>query len=111
MAVKRGWYKLHDRRLQYPQEEGPGLFAALHNPYAFATAQVRHVLRTHAWGDVAPEDLEDAVQDALLWAWERRHCAHITDFPAYISTLIRENCASAAGAAPDRHPRSRPQHP
>ncbi len=90
MAVKRGWYTLHYHHLQYPQDDGPGLFATLHNPYAFATAQVRHVLRTHAWGDVAPEDLEDAVQDALLWAWERRHCAHITDFPAYISTLIRE---------------------
>ena len=89
-AVKRGWYTQHYHPLQYPQDEGPGLFATLHNPYAFATAQVRHVLRTHAWGDVTPEDLEDAVQDALLWAWERRHCAHITDFPAYISTLIRE---------------------
>ena len=89
-AVKRGWYTQHYYHLQYPQDAGPGLFAALQNPYAFATAQVRHVLRAHAWGDVAPEDLEDAVQDALLWAWERRHCAHITDFPAYISTLIRE---------------------
>jgi DNA-directed RNA polymerase specialized sigma24 family protein len=39
---------------------------------------------------VPPEDLEDAVQDALLWAWERRHCAHVTDFPAYISTVIRQ---------------------
>jgi hypothetical protein len=89
-AVKRGWYTQHYHHLQYPQEEGPGLFTTLQNPYAFATAQVRHVLRTHAWGDVTPEDLEDAVQDALLWAWERRHCRHITDFPAYISTVIRE---------------------
>ena len=89
-AIKRGWYTQHYHHLQYPQDEGPGLFATLQNPYAFATAQVRHVLRTHAWGDVAPEDLEDAVQDALLWAWERRHCAHIADFSPYISTLIRE---------------------
>jgi DNA-directed RNA polymerase specialized sigma24 family protein len=51
---------------------------------------VRHVLRTHAGGAVAPEDLADAVQDALLWAWERRHCPHITDFPAYMSTVIRQ---------------------
>jgi hypothetical protein len=89
-ALKRGWYTQHYHRLQYPQDEGPGLFATLTNPYAFATAQVRHVLRTHAWGDVTPEDFEDAIQDALLWAWERRHCTHIADFPAYISTLIRE---------------------
>ena len=89
-ALKRGWYTQHYHRPQYPQDEGPGLFTTLTNPYAFATAQVRHVLRAHAWGDVAPEDVEDAVQDALLWAWERRHCAHITDFPAYISTVIRQ---------------------
>jgi hypothetical protein len=89
-AVKRGWYTQHYHHLQYPQDEGPGLFATLTNPYAFATAQVRHVLRAHVWGEVTPEDLEDAVQDALLWAWERRHCAHIADFPAYISTVIRE---------------------
>ena len=88
-AVKRGWYTRHYHHAQYPQAEGPGLFATLQNPYAFATAQVGHVLRTDAWGDVTPEDFEDAVQDALLWAWERRHCAHITDFPAYISTVIR----------------------
>ena len=72
--------------MQYPQEEGPGLFTTLTNPYAFVTAQVRHVLRAQAWRGVTPEDVEDAVQDALLWAWERRHCRHITDFPAYIST-------------------------
>jgi hypothetical protein len=89
-AVKRGWYTQHYHHLQYPQDEGPGLFATLTNPYAFATAQVRHVLRAHVWGEVTPEDLEDAVQDALLWAWERRHCTHIADFPAYISTVIRE---------------------
>ena len=82
-AVKRGWYTQHYHRPQYPQDEGPGLFATLTNPYAFVTAQVRHVLRTHAGGAVAPEDVEDAVQDALLWAWERRHCAHITDFPTF----------------------------
>ena len=96
-ALKQGWYTQHYHHLQYPQDEGPGLFATLQNPYAFATAQVRHVLRTHAWGDVAPEDLEDAVQDALLWAWERRHCTHITDFPAYISTLIREKLRKRPG--------------
>ena len=89
-ALKRGWYTQHYRRPQYPQDEGPGLFATLTNPYAFVTAQVRHVLRTHAWGAVALEDFEDIVQDALLWAWERRHCAHITDFPAYMSTVIRQ---------------------
>ncbi len=89
-ALKRGWYTQQYHHPQYPQDEGPGLFATLTNPYAFATAQVRHVLRAHAWGDVAPEDMEDAVQDALVWAWERRHCAHIADFPAYISTVIRE---------------------
>src|SRR6266851_10450613 len=55
-AVKQGWYTQHYHRLQYPQDEGPGLFATLTNPYAFATAQVRHVLRMHAWGDVTPED-------------------------------------------------------
>ena len=76
--------------MQYPQEEGPGLFTTLTNPYAFVTAQVRHVLRAQAWRGVTPEDVEDAVQDALLWAWERRHCRHITDFPAYISTVIRQ---------------------
>jgi len=67
-ALKRGWYTQQYHRPQYPQDEGPGLFATLQNPYAFVTAQVRHVLRAHTWGDVAPEDLEDAVQDALLWA-------------------------------------------
>jgi hypothetical protein len=65
-TVKRGWYTQHYHHLRYPQDEGPGQFATLTNPYAFATAQVRHVLRTYAWGAMAPEDLEDAVQDALL---------------------------------------------
>ena len=90
-AVKRGWYTRHYLAPQYPQDEGPGLFATLTNPYAFATAQVRHVLRTQEWGRMTPEDFEDAVQNALLWAWERRHCAHLTapDFPAYISAVIR----------------------
>ena len=96
-ALKRGWYTRHSHQPQYPQAEGPGLFATLQNPYAFVTAQVRHVLRTHAWGAVAPEDLEDAVQEALLWAWERRHCAPIADFPAYISTLIREQLRQRPG--------------
>ena len=41
-----------------------------HNLYAFATAQVHHVLRTHAWGALTCEDCEDAVQDALLWDLE-----------------------------------------
>ena len=36
------------------------------------------------------EDFEDAVYDALLWAWERRHGAHMTDFPGYISAVTRE---------------------
>lgn len=89
-AIKRGWYTQHYHQPQYPQDEGPGLFGTLGNPYAFATAQVRHVLRTHAGNAVTPEDLADAVQDALLWAWERRHCPHIADFPAYISTVIRQ---------------------
>ena len=89
-ALKRGWYTQHYHHMQYPQEEGPGLFTTLTNPYAFVTAQVRHVLRAQAWRGVTPEDFEDAVQDALLWAWERRHCRHITDFPAYISTVIRQ---------------------
>ena len=86
---------------QYPQDEGPGLFATLTNPYAFATAQVRYVLRTQAWGALPPEDFEDAVQDALLWAWERRHCAHLTapDFPGYISAVIRGKLRRR-GAAP-----------
>ena len=99
-AVKRGWYTRHYHHRQYPQAEGPGLFATLQNPYAFATAQVGHVLRTDAWGDVTPEDFEDAVQDALLWAWELRHCAHIADFPSYISTVIRKKL--------QRRPRRRP---
>jgi hypothetical protein len=89
-ALKRGWYTRHYHQMQYPQADGPGLFATLTNPYAFVTAQVRHVLRACARGDVTPEDVDDAVQDALLWAWERRHCTHITDFPAYISTVIRQ---------------------
>lgn len=96
-AVKRGWYTLHYHQPQYPQAEGPGLFDTLVNPYAFVTAQVRHVLRTHAGGAVPPEDLEDAVQDALLWAWERRHCPHITDFPAFISTVIRQKLRQRYG--------------
>jgi DNA-directed RNA polymerase specialized sigma24 family protein len=41
--------------------------------------------------------VEDAVQDALLWAWERRHCAHIADFPAYISTVIRQKLRQRHG--------------
>ena len=90
-AIKRGWYTLHYHHLQHPQDEGPGLFATLTNPYALATAQVRHVLCTQGWGALTREDFEDAVQEALLWAWERRHCAHLTapDFPAYISAVIR----------------------
>jgi hypothetical protein len=96
-AVKRGWYTQHYHHPQYPQDEGPGLFATLTNPYAFATAQVRHVLREQAWGDVTPEDVEDAVQDALLWAWERRHCRHIAHFPSYISTVIREKLRQRHG--------------
>ena len=90
-AVNRGWYTRHYLNPQYPQDEGPGLFPTLTNPYAFATAQVRHVLRTQDWGTLPPEDFEDAVQNALLWAWERRHCAHLTapDFPRYISAVIR----------------------
>jgi hypothetical protein len=96
-AIKRGWYTRHYHQPRYPQAEGPGLFATLTNPYAFVTAQVRHVLRTHAGGAVAPEDLDDAVQDALLWAWERRHCPHITDFPAFISTVIREKLRQRYG--------------
>ena len=63
--------------------------AILTNPYAFAMAQVRHVWRTHAWSTLTREDFDDAVQDELLWAWERRHCAYITDFPGYISAVIR----------------------
>ena len=64
-------------------------FATLTNPYAFATAASTHVFA--GLGRLTPEDFEDAVQDALLWAWERRHCAHIlaTDFPGYISAVIR----------------------
>ena len=96
-AVKRGWYTRHYHQPQYPQAEGPGLFATLTNPYAFVTAQVRHVLRTHAGSAVPPEDLDDAVQDALLWAWERRHCPHITDFPAFISTVIRQKLRQRYG--------------
>ena len=46
--------------------------------------------RTHVWNARTREDFEDAVQDALLCAWERRHCAHITDFPGYLSAVIRE---------------------
>ena len=88
-AVKRGWYTRHYHHAQYPQDEGPGQFATLTNPYAFVTAQVRHVLRTEGWGALSPEDFDDAVQDALLWAWERRHCAHIADYPRYISVVIQ----------------------
>ena len=88
-AVKRGWYNLYYHHAQYPQDEGPGQFATLTNPYAFVTAQVRHVLRTEGWGALSPEDFDDAVQDALLWAWERRHCAHIADYPRYISVVIQ----------------------
>src|SRR5262245_46002832 len=88
-AVKRGWYNLHYHHVQYPQDEGPGQFAALTNPYAFVTAQVRHVLRTEGWGALSPEDFEDAVQDGLLWAWERRHCTHIADYPRFISVVIQ----------------------
>jgi DNA-directed RNA polymerase specialized sigma24 family protein len=80
----------YHRPTQYPQKEGPGLFPTLTNPYAFATAQVRHVLRAQGCGVLTREDVDDAVQDALLWAWERRHCAHIADFPGYISAVIRE---------------------
>ena len=42
-------------------------------------------------GTLTREDFEDAVQDAPLSAWERRHCAHIlaTNFPGYISAVIR----------------------
>ena len=54
-AVKRGWYTRHYLNPQYPQDEGPGLFATLTNPYAFATAQVRYVLRTQAWGACPPK--------------------------------------------------------
>ena len=88
-AIKRGWYTLHYHHLQYPQDEGPGLFATFTNPYAFATTQVHHAWRTHAWSALSREDFEDAVQEALLWAWERRHCAHLTNFPGYISAVIR----------------------
>ena len=42
-------------------------------------------------GTLTREAFEDAVQDALLWAWERRHCAHIlaTNFPSYLGAVIR----------------------
>jgi hypothetical protein len=97
-AIKRGWYTLKYHNPQYPQHEGAGLFPTLENPYAFVTAQVRHVLRTHLQRGLPPEDFEDTVQDALLWAWERRHCQHIEDFPAYISTVIREKLRKRFGA-------------
>ena len=90
-AVKRGWYTLSYHQPQCPQAEGPGLFATLTNAYTFAMAQMRHVLRTQDWGTLTRENLEDAVQDVLLWAWERRHGAHIlaTNFPGSISAVIR----------------------
>ena len=87
-AVKRGWYTLKYHHPQYPQDDGEGHFSSLENPYAFATAQVRHVIHTHLPTGIPPEDFEDTVQDALVWAWERRHCQHIEDFPAYISTGV-----------------------
>ena len=85
--------------LQYPQDDGPGLLPTLTNPYAFATAQVRHVLRTYAWGALTREAFEDAVQDALLWAWERRHGAHMMDFPGSISAVIRGRLRRRKGRA------------
>jgi hypothetical protein len=88
-ARTRGWYTTHYHTPQYPQEEGPGQFAALQNPYAFAMAQVQHVVRERAYS-LPRQDLDDAIQDAVLWAWERRHCTHIADFVGYISTVIRE---------------------
>jgi hypothetical protein len=33
-AVKRGWYTQQYHCPQYPQDDGPGLFATLTNPYA-----------------------------------------------------------------------------
>ncbi len=89
-ALTRGWYTVDYHAPQYPQEEGPGQFAALQNPYAFARAQVQHVLRERACRLEAYEAVEDCMQDALLWAWERRHCTHIVDFVGYIATVIRE---------------------
>ena len=88
-ALTRGWYTINYHTPQYPQQEGPGQFAALQNPYGFARAQVQHVLRERACRLSTP-DLEDAIQDALLWCWERRHCTHIADFVGYLSTVIRE---------------------
>ena len=98
-AIKRGWYTLKYHNPQYPQHDGEGQFSALENPYAFATAQVRHVLRTHLQRGLPPEDFEDTVQDALVWAWERRHCQHIEEFPAYISTVIREKLRKRFGGS------------
>ena len=88
-ALHRGWYTVNYHSPQYPQQEGPGQCAALQNPYAFASTQVRHVMHERACPLSTP-DREDAIQDAVLWAWERRHCTHIADFPAYVSTVIRE---------------------
>ena len=88
-ALTQGWYTVNYHTPQYPQAEGPGQFAALQNPYGFASAQVRHVMRERVCA-LPRQDVEDAIQDAVLWAWERRHCTHIADFVGYISTVIRE---------------------
>ena len=65
-AIKQGSYTRHFHSPQYPQDDGSSPFATLTNPYAFATTQVRHVLRTQECGALTREDFEDAVQDALL---------------------------------------------
>ena len=55
-----------------------------------------------AWDTLTREDVEDAVQDVLLWAWERRHCAHMTDFPGSISAVIRATLRKRSWRRPHR---------
>ena len=91
-ALKRGWITLdyhHDEANS--QDPGPGGFAQLKNPYAFAQSQVRHIFAI--WGIPESsnlwEKIDDFVQEGLLKCWELRHREGVRSFPAFFSTVIR----------------------
>jgi hypothetical protein len=72
-AIKRGWY-VANAYPQYPQHEGAGHFAKLHDPKGFVVCHIMHICRLYGVHPVIRREyMDDLIQDTLMILWERRH--------------------------------------
>lgn len=91
-SLKRGWFTLaYHHPEPMTQDYSPGGFGELHDPWAFAESQVRHIFGLWGIDRNAPvwESMADMVQEGLLKCWELRHREGVQSWPAFFSTVIR----------------------